>query len=359
MKEVHQQSYSHDDSDPLLWPYLQAGDEAQSQCALSEILMTHAEPRVNRVLYSSRFRDVYARASGGHIDDAKHDLYIQIIVRLKNLKAKIHPEPIINFRNYVVVSAVNFCKELLRKKYRQRRKLRNRVHYLLSTTDEFGLWGGHENRLLCGLAEWRGQEAIGSDGRHLELFVVLKKDLRLKDLLRKDNRGSSLRELLSLVFAHARGPITFKEVVDTVADLQGASEHTEHLESDLRHDLINRISYQQPDFVSSFELLEKLRCLWPEVSRLPPDQRAALLLGLRYDQNRSGLILLRLKEVATFGQIASALDMSKLELAVLWKDLPLSDSVIGKRLGLTQEQVKSSRMSARRRLVRRIKKLNV
>ena len=89
----------------------------------------------------------------------------------------------------------------------------------------------------------------------------------------------------------------------------------------------------------------------------PPRPTPALLLGLRDDQNRSGLLLLRLKRVASFGQIASALDMTEQELAALWQELPFSDVAIGERLGLTREQVRSSRMSARRRLLRRIKRL--
>ena len=249
-----------------------AGNESQSECALSELLMTHAEPKINNVLYSSRLRDVFVRSSVGEIEDAKQDLYLQITVSLNNLKAKVHPQPINNFRNYVVVSAVNFCKELLRKKYWQRRKLRNRVHYILSTRDEFCLWNDNDDRLLCGLAGWRGQEAPVGNGRHSELLVALRRDTRVNELSRNGGRVSDLRQLLSLVFGHARGPITFKEVVDIVADLHGANEHRSIL-NPTPQDILNRVSHHQSDFVLSLEMMEIIRRLWPEITRLPHDQR--------------------------------------------------------------------------------------
>jgi hypothetical protein len=57
--------------------------------------------------------------------------------------------------------------------------------------------------------------------------------------------------------------------------------------------------------------------------------------------------------VASFEDLASALDITTDDLASLWNGLPLDDLTIAARLGVTRQQVINLRKSARERLERR------
>jgi hypothetical protein len=104
-------------------------------------------------------------------------------------------------------------------------------------------------------------------------------------------------------------------------------------------------------------LVEQRRFLeqvWNELVQLPVRQRVALLLNLR-DANGAGILwLLPVAGIATIRQIASVLEMPEIELARMWREIPLDDLAIGGRLGCTRQQVINLRMSARKRLLNRV-----
>jgi len=94
--------------------------------------------------------------------------------------------------------------------------------------------------------------------------------------------------------------------------------------------------------------------VWREIELLPPRQRAALLLGLRDDNGSATASLLILLQIATFDELAAAVELAREELAAIWDQLPLPDMAIAGRLGLTRQQVINLRKSARDRLGRRL-----
>jgi RNA polymerase sigma factor (sigma-70 family) len=105
---------------------------------------------------------------------------------------------------------------------------------------------------------------------------------------------------------------------------------------------------------SSLVYRSALLAVWREIDLLPPRQRIALLLGLR-DENGSAIAsLLILLRIATFDELAAAVELGRDELAAIWDQLPLPDLVIAERLGLTRQQVINLRKSARDRLGRRL-----
>jgi hypothetical protein len=57
--------------------------------------------------------------------------------------------------------------------------------------------------------------------------------------------------------------------------------------------------------------------------------------------------------VASFREVAGALETTPPDLAELWNRLPLEDLEIAARLGLDRQQVINLRSTARERLVRR------
>ena len=111
----------------------------------------------------------------------------------------------------------------------------------------------------------------------------------------------------------------------------------------------------QPDVARQTESRIFLQRLWEEVRQLPLSQRAALLLNLRDQQGRGCLALFPALGIATFRQMAEALEMSAEKLAELCNGLPLEDAKIAELLQLTRRQVINARKSARQRLTRRLK----
>jgi hypothetical protein len=95
--------------------------------------------------------------------------------------------------------------------------------------------------------------------------------------------------------------------------------------------------------------------LWEELRRLPLKQRVALLLNLRDHQGEGCIALFPAIGIASFRQLAEALDLEAEKLAEIWNELPLDDARIADLLQLTRQQVINARKSARRRLERRLK----
>src|SRR5262249_34132777 len=95
--------------------------------------------------------------------------------------------------------------------------------------------------------------------------------------------------------------------------------------------------------------------LWAEIGELPLKQKTALLLNLKDSQGQSVLTLLPRIRIASIREIAGALELEPDQMASLWNQLPLGDSLIAGRLEVTRQQVINLRKSARERLARRIR----
>lgn len=89
--------------------------------------------------------------------------------------------------------------------------------------------------------------------------------------------------------------------------------------------------------------------------QLPRNQRAALLLNLKETSGFGCITLFPVTGIATFRELADALEMSAESFAELWNELPLEDAKIAELLGLTRQQVINARKSGRERLTRRLK----
>jgi DNA-directed RNA polymerase specialized sigma24 family protein len=98
-----------------------------------------------------------------------------------------------------------------------------------------------------------------------------------------------------------------------------------------------------------------LGALWTEIRILPPAQRTALLLNFRDAQGANALPLLSLCGITTPAEIAATLGLPLTEIASLAECLPLEDSAVAERLGITRREVINLRVAARRRLERRLR----
>ena len=107
-----------------------------------------------------------------------------------------------------------------------------------------------------------------------------------------------------------------------------------------------------PSAAMRLELRQRVERLWTEVLLLSARHRNALLLSARAPSGAAVWLVVDLG-VASFREVAGALETTPQELAELWNRLPLEDLEIAARLGLDRQQVINLRSTARERLARR------
>lgn len=340
----------HNTSDVLLSPYLNARSEAESESLLTTLLVEHADPLIRKIIgrkLNDRFRHQES-------EDVHGEVVTQLLERLRLCKAASDNVGIQDFRNYVAVTAYNACHEYLRNKYPERRRLKNRLRYLLTHHAAFGLWQTETGNWLGGFGSWitsRMEVASVSKLRQLndqpEIFA--------SSPVSGESSGAMLIDLLTAIFRNVGEPVEFEALVNSVADLQGIKDHSGP--TNLEEQEV-RLKAAAQDFVVETEQRSYLRRLWSEIVQLPLRQRIALLLNLT-DINEGVVMLFPLTGVASIRQIAEALAIPADEFSLLWNDLPLEDAAIAIRLGLTRQGVINLRKSARARLSRRMRSIGL
>jgi DNA-directed RNA polymerase specialized sigma24 family protein len=340
-----------ENTDPLLHPFLQATDESEAQRLMEQLIAEHAQPLVREIACSKL--PTARPASGGTIvlqeaEDVCHEVVVQLLGRLRDLRDGSEDGTIGNFTGYVAAVAYNSCTQSLRQNYPQRHRLKNRLRYLLNHDARFGLWEDAKGSLVCGLAEWKDTAVPPQPLGQSEL-----QSLQERPNLRQLLPGA----LMQAVFSLSGRPIDLDELVSAAANIWGI-EDLQRIES--RNEDDGEVWDRLPDPRVNVELLVERRmylaALWQEICELRPLQRAALLLNLHDATGQDMLPLFVLVDVARFSEIAGSLDMTKEELADLWDDLPLDDATIAQKMGLTRQQVINLRKSARERLARRMAK---
>ena len=139
------------------------------------------------------------------------------------------------------------------------------------------------------------------------------------------------------------------DLVNIVADILREKD-----QPDEPLDTVVNLAAPTLDFETILEQQYMLALLWQEVCRLPPRQRAALLLNFRDARGQDLISFLPYTRTATIEQIAEALDFPLVEFLRLWNKLPLDDVTIAELLGATRQQVINLRKCARERLERRL-----
>lgn len=351
-----------DQSDPLLIPFLQATDEEEVDRLLGQLLTEIAQPIVSGIVRS------YVAGSSNYserdqlLDDIQNliaDATVQILTRLRQLKLKPELGTIGSFKGYVSVTAYNTCHKHLRLKYPQRARLKHKVRYILTHKKGFSLWKDDHENWLGGTADWVAARRVRvSTGRINQLrndSQALEKAGLSPDKIDYDDPI----EVLTAIFRWADGPIEIDDLVSLTAELWRIKDHAPQSEADT--DLSSFPDQKERD--SSIDAARKidqrfyLKRLWEEICQLPLEQRSALLLNLRDPQESSLITVLSEIGIATVREIASALTLPVERFATLWNDLPMDDATIAQHLSVTRQQVINFRLSARRRLSRRMKAL--
>lgn len=309
---MHISAQVEPDSSELLEQFFETGNPRHSDFLLERLLREHAAPIVQRIVCSK----VRPPAS----EDVQHDVLVDLIARLQQVKRSGEWAAIADFRSYSAVAAFHGCREYYRQSFPERYRLRSRVRYLLVRHPQFTIWKTQGGTWMCGRQEVCDAPAFRS---------ATKETARLVDRM--------LEELST--------PLPFEHLVERLGSQFGAP---------MRRDTP---PVDHPDPAASVEtrLIQRewIRELWAEVDLLPLPQRISLLLSMRDDDGGSGLILFPMLGVASLRQIAARLAMPAEDLASMWGCLPLNDQRIGEHLRLDRQRVINLRKSARERLWRR------
>ena len=312
-----------------------------------------------------------------------HDVLARLWERL--IEATGEAADIRNFNGYAAQVTYNAWSDYLRERYPQRASLKNRLRYFLGHQPSYAIWENADNELVAGFRKWQ----FGANAATSERIAALrsKRDrlptgtVPAKQMERF--AASDWHQLLKALFASLGGPTSLDDLVAITAELIGLKEdRVESLDEESEEDEPSRelidTDGSQPD--RDLEVRLQLAQLWSTVRALKPEYRCAYLLNIPGPgKSRGDIEVFVLRGIATITEIGNtigltpaqyrvlwgAMDMEvsdRDELAlletpdewfcVLWKYLPLGDALIGRLLGLEQQQVINRRMLALRELAR-------
>lgn len=324
--------------DALLEPLLTATTDEHADELLSQLIAGHAEPVIKGVIrFKLRFNS-HQETQRAEADDIHQDVVLQLVTQLQRFRKLPDSHPITDVRGMAAIIAHRTCARWMRRQFPERHALKNRLHYLLTRQRSFALW--EENgKSIAGFALWQQQQKTAV--RNLSGVENIRK-------------AQELAETVANIFDYAGGPIEFDELVTAVAAIQGISDQP--VES-LAEDEDEGFDPATPDPDPAWRVEKKmfLQRLWEELTQLPVNQRAALLLNLKDASGFGCITLFPATGIATIRQLAAALELSAERLAELWNELPIEDSRIAELIGLTRQQVINARKSGRERLARRLK----
>src|SRR6266436_4549106 len=118
-------------SDPALQPFFLARDEAEADGLLSALLADHAEPIIRGIVRRKLSHSPVdsSAARGEDIEDIQSEALVQLLARLKRLRAEHDLNGIADFPGYVAVVTYNAYHQHLRQKHPLRWRLKNRLRY--------------------------------------------------------------------------------------------------------------------------------------------------------------------------------------------------------------------------------------
>lgn len=340
--------------DALLLPFLESAEE-EEEVLLYRLVAEQVEPTIRRVL-ECKLQFYVNRGGGLHPNPDAEEVYgevqLHLLRRLRELKKNPAGKPINNLRGYAATVARHTCDEYLRHKYPRRRHLKDRIRYHLLSRREFALWEDPEKGWLSGLAAWE----LGKTSPREE--EASEPEESLPEIAGGDvRRDMKLHELLMLLFQSTGRPLELDELTGAVARVWGVTDETvlslDEGDSALSRRLVS--SDLGPDSLA--EQHQLVQQLWQEICQLPRRQRVALLFNLKSPRGVNVITLFPLTGVATFQQLADALELPLAEFERISAELPMDDSHIAEYLGATRQQVINLRRTARERLGRRIKGL--
>lgn len=323
---------SAEGNDPVLGPLIEAEEEEVRESVIASIA-TRARDVAQRVL--RRFHGQIAREDAA---DVASTVMLRFVRRLRELTAA-EPVPIGNIDDFVATLTYNASYDFLRRRYPERTRHKNRLRYVLLHDARLAIWDG-PGGMLAGLAAWRGVTGAASN-------AAISRDDASPRMLDRNATADALVE----IFKWHGQPLLLNDLTRVTAELWLVAEQ-EHVD-------VSEATDPGPDPTVQIEQREYLQRLWLEIRDLRVAQRTALMLNLRDSDGMNALALLIFTGIATYDDVAAALEMEPARLKELWPRLPLSDLEIGEMLGMQRQQVINLRRAARERLGRRMNAKNI
>lgn len=342
--------------DVLLLPFLKATNGEDEELLLNRLLDEHIKPVIRQILRLKMQWEIEPREGASRnpdIDETYHEIQLHLLRRLLDFKREPDDKSLADLRGYVAVAARNACDEYLRRKFPQRRKLKDKIRYCLTSCAGLALWKEVGKGWLSGLTEWEGATPVAA---HKQPLSVLVESLSA-ELPNVAAQRLEMDELLMTIFRAVGHPLELDQLTAAVAKLLGVEDAQVTPLDASANPLSETVSSPQAGPDTLFEQRQLLEELWREILLLPRAQRVALLCNLKSPQGVNVITLFPATQVATFEQLAQALEIPPREFEVLWGRLPLDDLSIAEYLKITRQQVINLRRSARDRLLRRRKTL--
>jgi DNA-directed RNA polymerase specialized sigma24 family protein len=338
--------------DSLLTPWLRAEGDEEAEQRLSQLIAVEIEPVISGVI---RFKLRLGSGSAGapEADDLRQEALTAVLSKLRKCRSQPSHSSIGDVRGLAATITYRTCYRWLRRQSPQRSALRNRLQYVLTRQPGLALWSDAAQKLLSGLAAWRGRNDRAPAAR-LQQMAGEESFQAWAGRMSVGKGLAEFSELLKTIFTAVNLPVEFDELVRLTAVLLRVKDVADVSTTAEEGGEISEV-VAQDDVAWQVEKRIFLQRLWEEVQLLPLAQRSALLLNLRDAGGRGCIALFPAVGVASLRQLAAALEMPLEEFAALWNQLPLDDLAIAEVLKLTRQQVINARKAARERLARRLR----
>ncbi len=338
--------------DSLLLRLLFSSVESEAEEVIDNLLAEHAAPIIAAVVGSTLSQ---SEAPGWDsssrewqdLEDIISDVNTNILFKLRRLRESADEHPIEDFGGYVATAARNACHNYLRAKYPNRARHKNKLRYVLTRHPDFALWEGEDGKWICGFAHWhKGKRAADCSWIHRpesdpSRFIY-------------HRHASDPIELIRAVFDSSAAPILMEDLVTITARVLKVEDHPPGDDRKIARIYRHPRAADPIDPADAADQKEYLKRLWSEIEQLPRMSQIALLFGARDDQHSSIPVLLAEIGIISIRQVAAAVDVPPSEFAGILIGLPFDDRKIAEFLGVSRQQVVSYRLSARRRLERRM-----
>ena len=309
---------------------------------LETLLVDCAQPILKRVA-RSRLGSLYTPADAA---DLASEAMLELLGRLRAMREGNRPAAEYPFDALAAGVAANTVHRFFARRFPERNRLRKRLRYVMETDARLRLWTGADGAAICGLAgaAQEGQPLAGAADIERCAAQMRKQPLPAHPL--GPLAAATLRAL-------AR-PVDLSRLTALVAEMVGGLQEPSWISpSAYREEEVPGMPPDPaPSAAARLELRQRLERLWPQILDLTVRHRNALLLSARGPSGAAAWLLVDLG-VASFREMAEALETTPETLAGLWNRLPLEDLEIAARLGLGRQQVINLRCTARERLARR------
>ncbi len=326
-------------NDAALLPFLKSVGDGDAEIALSELLLQHIQPVIEKTLRAKMHVSLRPDDFSPHNQEALEiagEAKLLMVAELNKLNS--HGKTIQNLKSYVTSVTINAYREYLRKKYPRRLQLKNKLRYLLTHHPNFALVET-EDGWICG----------NTPEINVKLSTLETIQAEIAPKIRHLRESAQTIELVKTIFETAKSPVFFSDLLAIVAETQGIKDTAEDFSLPEK-----RVSVEEKT-LNELERRESLKQVWTEIGALPVRHRVALLLNLRDKQDDCLIFSFPLLRIASVRQIAETLEFPPDKFAAIWRELPWNDGKIAGYLGLTRQQVINLRQSARARLNRRFR----